>query len=226
MGYEWPRTASRAARRGRSRYRRLLPAIGFAALVLAFAWASGLIRFAAAIPSTVVDTETRTDAIVVLTGGSERLATGVSLLARGLAQRVFVSGVHPDVDAGEMLKAVGEGRAELIGRIDAGHGARDTAGNASETAAWLQDHGYRSLRLVTASYHMPRSLLEFSRALPDATIVPHPVFPGHVMRRWWLWPGSAALIIGEYHKFLWSWLRLEVVHIAQAPLRPADGMPA
>lgn len=226
MGYERPRTAARAVRRGRSRYRRLLPAIGFAALVVAFAWASGLIRFAGAIPSTVVDTETRTDAIVVLTGGSERLATGVSLLARGLAQRVFVSGVHPDVDAGEMLKAVGEGRAELIGRIDAGHGARDTAGNASETAAWLQDHGYRSLRLVTASYHMPRSLLEFSRALPDATIVPHPVFPGHVMRRWWLWPGSAALIIGEYHKFLWSWLRLEVVHIAQAPLRPAEGRPA
>ncbi|MCU0893439.1 MAG: YdcF family protein [Rhodospirillales bacterium] len=225
MGYERQRTAGRGAGRCRSRYRRLLPAAGLTALVVAFTWASGLIRFADAIPSSVVDTETPTDAIVVLTGGSERLATGVSLLARGLAERVFVSGVHPDVDAAEMLKAVGEGRAELIGRIDAGHGARDTAGNATETAAWLQDHGYQSLRLVTASYHMPRSLLEFSRALPDATIVPHPVFPGHVMRRWWLWPGSAALIIGEYHKFLWSWLRLEVVHVAGA--RPAaEGTPA
>ncbi len=225
MGYERQRTAGRGAGRCRSRYRRLLPAAGLTALVVAFTWASGLIRFADAIPSSVVDTETPTDAIVVLTGGSERLATGVSLLARGLAERVFVSGVHPDVDAAEMLKAVGEGRAELIGRIDAGHGARDTAGNATETAAWLQDHGYQSLRWVTACYHMPRSLLEFSRALPDATIVPHPVFPGHVMRRWWLWPGSAALIIGEYHKFLWSWLRLEVVHVAGA--RPAaEGTPA
>jgi len=36
---------------------------------------------------------------------------------------------------------------------------------------------------------------------------------------------SAALIIGEYHKFLWSWLRLEVVHVAGA--RPAaEGTPA
>lgn len=226
MGYSRLRTADAAAGRGRSRYRRLLPAASFAALVVALAWASGLMRFAAAIPSAVVDTQTPTDAIVVLTGGSERLATGVSLLARGLAQRLFVSGVHPDVDATEMLTAVGEGRAELVARIDAGHGARDTAGNASETALWLQDHGYRSLRLVTASYHMPRSLLEFGRALPDATIVPHPVFPGHVMRRWWVWPGSAALIIGEYHKFLWSWLRLEVVHRAEAPRRAAESRAA
>ena len=190
----------------------MLPAAAVAALVVTVAWAVGLVRFAAAIPSALVDARTPTDAIVVLTGGSERLATGVSLLERGLAQRVFVSGVHPDVDTRVMLSAVGEARAELIARIETGHGARDTAGNARETAAWLRSHGYRSLRLVTASYHMPRSLLEFAWALPKATIVPHPVFPSHVMQaRWWLWPGTAGLIIGEYHKFLWSWLRHEVV---------------
>lgn len=190
----------------------MLPAAAFAALVVTVAWAGGLVRFAAAIPSALVDAGTPTDAIVVLTGGSERLATGVSLLERGLAQRVFVSGVHPDVDTRAMLGAVGEARAELIARIETGHGARDTAGNARETAAWLRSHGYRSLRLVTASYHMPRSLLEFAWALPKAKIVPHPVFPSHVMQaRWWLWPGTAGLIIGEYHKFLWSWLRHEVV---------------
>lgn len=209
----------------RRRRRRLaLPAALLAALALSLAWASGLMRFAAAIPTTVGDVETRTDAIVVLTGGSERLATGLSLLGRGLGERVFVSGVHPDVDARAMLGAIGEARAELIDRIDAGHGARDTAGNARETAAWFRGHGYRSLRLVTASYHMPRSLLEFGRALPEATIVPHPVFPSHVMqRRWWLWPGTAGLIIGEYHKFLWSWLRLEVVDIAEAQRWAASG---
>lgn len=181
-------------------------------------------RFAAAIPTAVGDIETPTDAIVVLTGGSERLATGVSLLDRGLAQRVFVSGVHPGVDTRAMLDAVGEPRPDLLGWIETGHGARDTAGNARETAAWIRGHGYRSLRLVTASYHMPRSMLEFGRTLPEATILAHPVFPSHVMQaRWWLWPGTAGLIIGEYHKFLWSWLRLKVVHVADASARRRAG---
>lgn len=224
MGYIRPRSAAIGRDRLRRRHRGLLAAAGFVVLVTVLAWASGLMRFADAIPSAVDDTETRTDAIVVLTGGSERLATGVSLLARGLAQRVFVSGVHPDVDARAMLNAAGEARPELIARIETGHGARDTAGNARETAAWLRGHGYRSLRLVTASYHMPRSLLEFARALPEATIVPHPVFPGHVMQRhWWLWPGTAGLIIREYHKFLWSWLRLEAAQLAGTIPRGALG---
>jgi uncharacterized SAM-binding protein YcdF (DUF218 family) len=209
----------------RRRLRGVLPAAIVGALVVSLAWASGLMLFAAAIPTAVSDTDTRTDAIVVLTGGSERLVTGVSLLGRGLAQRVFVSGVHPDVDALAMLHAAGEVGSELIDRIDTGHGARDTAGNARETAAWIRGHGYRSLRLVTASYHMPRSLLEFGRALPEVTIVPHPVFPSHVMQaRWWLWPGTAGLIIGEYHKFLWSWLGPGIFDLRGEPvLRVSHG---
>lgn len=230
-----PRPRSRGKRRAiasarrpasRRRLRVVLPVAILAALLLVLAWASGLVRFAAAIPAVADDVGTRTDAIVVLTGGSERLATGVALLDHGLAKRVFVSGVHPGVDARAMLDAAGEARAELIDRIDTGHGARNTAGNARETAAWIRRHGYRSLRLVTASYHMPRSLFEFAQALPEVAIVPHPVFPGHVMQaRWWVWPGTAALIIGEYHKFLWSWLRHEVLHLAGTPQPLASGAP-
>ena len=41
----------------------------------------------------------------------------------------------------------------------------------------MRQRGYHSLRLVTGGYHMPRSLLEFSEALPEAEVVPHPVFP-------------------------------------------------
>ena len=67
----------------------------------------------------------------------------------------------------------------------------------------MRQHGYRSLRLVTGGYHMPRSLLEFSEALPEAEVVPHPVFPDRVKQAsWWTRPGTAALIIGEYNKYL------------------------
>ncbi|HYN38826.1 MAG TPA: YdcF family protein, partial [Rhodospirillales bacterium] len=139
------------------------------------------------------------------TGGSERLNTGLRLLAENKAKRVFVSGVHPAVDVERLAQLGGRPDDDLQQRIEAGHGARDTHGNAEETAAWIRQRGYRSLRLVTGSYHMPRSLLEFREAMPEARVVPHPVFPDRVKQAsWWLRPGTAALIVGEYNKFLFA----------------------
>ncbi len=65
-----------------------------------------------------------------------------------------------------------------------------------------------SLRLVTSGYHMPRSLLEFRQAMAGIEIIAHPVLVDHVkVGRWWAWPGTAGLIIGEYNKFLLAWVR-------------------
>ena len=87
--------------------------------------------------------------------------------------------------------------------IVVGHEAENTEENAQETARWMRRQGYHSLRLVTAWYHMPRSLLEFERAMPEIEIIPHPVFPERVkQQRWWGWRGTAALLIGEYGKYL------------------------
>ncbi len=171
-------------------------------------WTAGLVRFAGQIPSGVDDPISRTDAIVVLTGGSERLATGLSLLAEGRADKLFVSGVHRGVDVSQLLRVARRTPRELDCCIVLGHDADDTVGNARETARWISAEGYDSLRLVTANYHMRRSLLEFRRALPRATIVAHPVIPPHVKRRdWWRFPGTASLVIGEYNKFLVASLR-------------------
>jgi uncharacterized SAM-binding protein YcdF (DUF218 family) len=174
-----------------------------AALLTGVAWCAGLIRFAHAIPDEVTDPLRHTDAIVVLTGGSDRLVTGLQLLADNKAERMFISGVGPKVEVGLLIKLAGQPIDDLQGRVEAGHGALDTEGNAAETADWMHAHGYKSLRLVTGSYHMPRSLLEFNRALPETEVVPHPVFPGHVQQKTWLLrPGTAALIIREYNKYL------------------------
>lgn len=166
-------------------------------------WGAGLVRFAVTIPDKVADPASRTDAIVVLTGGSERVATGLRLLAENKAERMFISGVHPAVDVAKLIRLAGRPVADLDSRVEAGHGALDTGGNAAETAAWIRQRGYRSLRLVTGYYHMPRSLFEFRMTLPEAEVIPHPVFPNHVKQStWWLRPATAALIIGEYNKFL------------------------
>lgn len=179
-----------------------------AAVVVAGMWFMGFLWFVATLPSRVDDLSTHTDAIVVLTGGSERLTTGIALLHDGLAGRLFISGVHRGVDVPDILKAARSEHPDPAGAIVLGHAADDTVGNASETARWVAQEGVRSLRLVTGAYHMPRSLVEFRHALPSVVIVPHPVFPDTVKsREWWRWPGTAALLATEYSKYLAAEIR-------------------
>jgi len=177
-------------------------------LALAAAWAAGLVWFTATVPDLVDDPTTHTDAIVVLTGGRERMGTGVTLLALGRADKLFISGVHKGVDVGEILHLTHTNRPDLVALITLGHSADDTIGNAVETAAWVAGERVHSVRLVTAAYHMRRSLLEFHQAIPDVTIIPHPVFPDSVKsHEWWRWPGTATLFATEYSKYLAATLR-------------------
>ena len=193
-------------RRRRSGRWALLLALAMAAVLAV--WGIGLFRFAAAIPSAVADTTARTDAIIVLTGGSRRLGTGLKLLADDAAGKLFVSGVYQGVDVTKLLEMSQREPEELRCCVDIGHSAGNTAGNAAETAAWMADNGYRSLRLVTSNYHMPRSMMEFRHAMPDAVVIAHPVFPENVKwDKWWAWPGTATLIVGEYNKLLLAWAR-------------------
>ena len=179
-------------------------AAGFAAAA-ALAWAAGLLWFASTLPVAVEDTASHTDAIVVLTGGSERIETGLALLESGFAERLFVSGAGEQVRTGDLVPRIPALRPELRENITVGTTASNTPGNAAETAAWAQTMNVHSIRLVTAAYHMRRSLLEFHTAMPDVLIVPHAVFPPNVKSDWWRWPGTASLIAREYTKFVVTW---------------------
>lgn len=179
-----------------------------AGAVIALLWLGGLFWFVSQVPHESRPVEKRTDAIVVLTGGSERLETGLKLLAEGYAGKLFVSGVARGVDVTQLLRVARRRPDDLACCIAVGYAADNTAGNARETAEWMRAQGYSSMRLVTASYHMPRSLIEFRRAMPDVEIVPHAVFPPQFKRdSWWLWPGSAALLASEFNKYLVARLR-------------------
>ena len=172
-------------------------------------WLGGLLWFVHDGLSIPDNPAARTDAIVVLTGGRLRLENAVDLFGEGKAQKLFISGVNHRVDR-EALTHLFEpvaSRAKCC--IVLGHDADNTLGNARESAQWMRQERYASLRLVTSWYHMPRSLLEFHRAMPDVAIVASPVFarpePGD--DRIGAWGDAAALTIGEYHKFIAVWLR-------------------
>ena len=192
--------------------RRLLR-LFMALFLLALLWGGGLIWFAGTIPREAPtpgspEAQRHTDAIVVLTGGSGRLDTGLELLAERRARKLFVSGVSEGVDVRELLRVSGLSPNELECCITLGYSADNTIGNAYETAGWMREQGFTSLRLVTANYHMRRSLLEFHIVAPDIEIVPHPVASPHVhLADWYLWPGTASLLINEYNKFLVAFLR-------------------
>lgn len=188
--------------------RRILGLWPWSPLFLFGLWLAGLIAFASGIPGDIEDSTTHTDAIVVLTGGSERLETGLALLRQGLGDKLFVSGVYRGIDVAELLRLARQTPDQVECCIVLGHAADNTIGNAAETAQWMKQEGFHSLRLVTGNYHMRRSLSEFHHAMPDVAIVAHPVFPDAVKRdHWWLWPGTVHLIISEYTKFLLGQLR-------------------
>lgn len=186
---------------------RTISRLGAVLILLAGIWGGGLFRYADIIPTKVMDPDTQTDAIVVLTGGSGRLDEGLKLLEQGAAEKLFISGVYKGVDMKNLLEAYRQNPQDLNCCVEIGH-AENTINNATETRDWVQKNNVNSMRLVTSGYHMPRSVLEFEHELPDVHLIQHPVFPPHVKQdQWWAWPGTTGLIVGEYNKFLMAWVR-------------------
>jgi len=107
------------------------------ALALLLLWLGGFIWFLRAVQEAAADAGTA-DAIVVLTGGTERVETGFRLLEEGKAPRLFVSGVHPDSRLADLARGAGVDPAKLHGRAELGHAAASTRGNAVEIAAWAK----------------------------------------------------------------------------------------
>ena len=145
----------------------------FILLVLVI-WLAGFLAFAAAIPPKVRDADRPVDAIVVLTGGDVRLAEGFALLDRGLAKKMLISGVSKGVELPALLQTLNgnpqPSQAVLDCCVTLGYDARSTEGNARESLRWLGENNFTTIRLVTANYHMNRSLLEFRRVMPQITI--------------------------------------------------------
>lgn len=188
----------RARRAGRRRWwLLLLPALPAILLVAGFAW---FLRLASADPWSP---SLATDGIAVLTGGEERVETGLRLLREGRARVLLVSGTHRQVGLPDVARRAAMETEDLAGRVALGHEATSTRGNAAEIAAWARAEGLRSLRIVTAGYHMPRALLELRRALPEMALTAHPVTPATLrdagaagrLRTW-------LLLLREYLKWL------------------------
>ncbi|MFO1240838.1 MAG: YdcF family protein [Sphingomonadaceae bacterium] len=154
-------------------------------------WLLGWAGFVVSLPRAADDT--RTDAIVVLTGGAGRIQRGLDHLALGHARRMLVSGVDPSVRLDELAQLQKAPPKLFACCVDLGKDAIDTRSNAAEAARWLRHRHFRSVRLVTTDWHMPRAQFELERAVgPDVHVVPDAVDSA---------PGFVTLF-AEYNKYL------------------------
>lgn len=195
--------AEHPGRMRKPRRRRSLPRLAatvFLATVVAFA--AGFVAFAAYVSTARPPAAPRADAIVALTGGSNRIEDAARLLDAGSAKRMLISGVNQSITPEVLARHYGRLARLFACCIDIGYEALDTKGNASEAARWVRERGFRSIIVVTSAYHMPRTLTELRRALPETDLVPYPVESDVDLARW---PRSKAilrLLAVEYGKYL------------------------
>lgn len=185
-----------------------------AGIILLLVLIGGFVHFAATLPSPPA-AKPQADAIVVLTGGRDRIAAALELLEGGHGARLLISGVNRDVTRAALEAGFADRSTRFACCVDLGFEARSTLGNAAEAAAWARAHGYTSLIVVTSSYHMPRSLLVLRRQMPDIELKPWPV--RHSDPDGWRALALARILVPEYAKYL--------VTLVRAP-RPGDRIPA
>ncbi len=185
-------------------------------IVFACFWLMGLMLFARHIPVADGVPDGHYDAIIALTGGAARIAYALDLLKADKGDVLFISGVADgfSVDDLALIKRAPANSeiARLRPRIFYGEKARDTIGNAQETLGWLKDKPYRSLLIVTANYHIPRTRILFAHYLTGYALNYAPVNPPQFERVEWLrHPNSLRLMMSEYTKVILSWIRFDLL---------------
>lgn len=143
-----------------------------------------------------------TDAIIVLTGGQNRIDTALTIFDKSKTDKLFITGVHKDVSKEDILQ-MWHGKTPLKECcITLGQKAKTTRGNALETQEWLEDQqSIKTITLITSAYHMDRALLEFKHALKNKniSITTHPVIDNsNTLKSLSFW----KLTFSEYNKLI------------------------
>ncbi|NUT01449.1 MAG: YdcF family protein [Sphingomonas sp.] len=137
--------------------------------------------------------DVRTDAAVVITGGTGRIEHAMRVLEHGKAKRVLIAGADPLVTKKDLVDRFNAKSKLVRCCVDLGSESVDTRSNAEEAQRWLARHQYKSVRLITNDWHMRRAAYEFRRSLGDQYEVVHDAVRTE--------PGFATLF-SEYNKYL------------------------
>lgn len=108
----------------------------------------------------------KTDAVMVFTGSSERLAQGYQFYLKGLTKKIMITGYDYPRDARPpKVRALSKKIKKSAVTIDLA--ARNTIENARNGAKWALDNHVKSILLITTEGHKDRAYFELRRLLPD-----------------------------------------------------------
>jgi uncharacterized SAM-binding protein YcdF (DUF218 family) len=210
-------TARWMRRMGRS----AIAASGLAALMLVagFGW------FLWSLPADEIVLHRDADGIVVLTGGASRISDAIELLAAGRGKRLLISGVNRNTTSDEITRLNPEYGGVVSCCVDFDR-SLNTLGNAIETRRWVESRGFRSLIVVTSSYHMPRAIAEIAHQLPDVALLPFPVIADKLHAEpWWTHGTTMKLLFSEYIKYVVARMRIQLDPAATARTEAAGAAP-
>ena len=100
-------------------YRVFLRRLSYVVLLLVGLLFGGLLRFADTVAGLTPPEKPKADAVVVLTGGTQRIDQAVNLLETGTGQRLLISGVHPDTSAARIREMTRAPRSRALSSANA-----------------------------------------------------------------------------------------------------------
>jgi uncharacterized SAM-binding protein YcdF (DUF218 family) len=184
--------------------------------IAALSLAAGFALFLWRLPTDEIVLHRDADGIVVLTGGASRISDAIELLAAGRGRRLLISGVNRATTTGEISRLNPDYGRMLSCCVDFDR-SLNTLGNAIETKYWAESRGFRSLIVVTSSYHMPRAIAEIAHQLPDVALLPFPVVADKLHAEpWWTHGTTMKLMLSEYLKYVVARLRIRLDPAAAA----------
>jgi uncharacterized SAM-binding protein YcdF (DUF218 family) len=202
------KAASAVLRQG---HRRILAITGWFFGLASILLLTGYVIFARSLSMREQAPGVTADAIVAVTGGSNRIGDAIELLQSRHGKRLLISGVNGKTGREELVRLNPAGRESIACCVDLDYRARNTIGNAIETRRWAKANKFGALLIVTSNYHLPRTMLEFQHAMPGMKLIGHPVVhEATPVEHWWRDLGVARIVGIEYMKYLTAWLRSSV----------------
>ena len=134
----------------------------FSFLILLYALGFVLFGFTLGRPA---EPGVKTDAAVVITGGTGRIEHAFKVIESGSAKRLLIAGADPLVRKRDLVDRFHANSRLVRCCVDLGSESVDTRSNAEEAQRWLARRNYKSVRLITNDWHMRRAGYEFRRGL-------------------------------------------------------------
>lgn len=161
-------------------------------LLTFFTWSIGFFIFLHSAYNFTIDYKTSTDAVVIFGASKQRLYAGSQLVKLGYSPMIFIVADKPAMEYVPFLIEQGLSPSQIVTNSE----ADSLKDYGTETALFLKEHNFQTIRLVAPSYQIKRAEVEVETKLPgEIIVIPYPVS----LKR-----PDYYLLLAEYNKLLLS----------------------